>query len=195
MADRDREALRASGDPKWVPTIAQLRVLVAIRTHQVRTGMAPTYDELREALDVASNNTVRGHLDGLRKRGLLREREPKKARSLVLTRAGMRVLRAPAGEEEIAVAGLRQRCFPRTARAAVFGDLPGLPGGRHGEAGAARRPGSGGKRDGGGAGTLPRDPRRGRGQSVAGPRTGFASYLAALRPPPFRRFRGAGWEG
>jgi repressor LexA len=63
------------------PTEKQNEVLVFIRERIGSAGYPPTLKEIAEGLKYPSSNSVRCHLDGLRKRGLI-EIEPGKARAI-----------------------------------------------------------------------------------------------------------------
>ncbi len=71
------------------PTDRQREVLQAIRTHHVEYGFPISLRELGDELGIASTHGVRDHLELLEKKGLVRW-EPRLARTLVLTPAGLK---------------------------------------------------------------------------------------------------------
>lgn len=71
------------------PTSRQREVLRAIRVHHVEYGYPISLRELGVELGIGTAHGVRDHLVLLEKKGLVRW-EPRRARTLVLTPAGLK---------------------------------------------------------------------------------------------------------
>lgn len=76
---------------KPLPTRKQLKVLRFIH-EQSRTGVSPSFDEIRERFGVSSTNTVRGFVRTLEDKGCVARGEHGRARSLRVTDAGKKLL-------------------------------------------------------------------------------------------------------
>src|SRR4029453_14559078 len=107
-------------------TRKQHELLMFIHERIKETGVSPSFDEMKEALDLASKSGIHRLITALEERGFLR-RLPHRARALEgvkLPQQGpapppppperTRAVQAPAGGRRLGDAGRRQR-HPRTA--------------------------------------------------------------------------------
>lgn len=74
-------------------TIRQKRLLEVIYAHHIDNGYAPTFEEMREALGVSSNQSVIDLLEKLQRGGFVKRESG--ARSLAIQRLGYMVLGRP----------------------------------------------------------------------------------------------------
>ena len=114
-------------------TAAQQRCLDFIRAHSAENGEAPSYDEMREALGLASKSGVNRLINALEERGAIR-RLPNRRRALEVIGAdpkvvpliprleAERVIRAitEAHGERIDEDGITIICSPEELRATVM---------------------------------------------------------------------------
>lgn len=75
-------------------TARQKDLLAAIYEHIVTTGYPPTFEEMREALDVSSNQSILDLLEKLQRRGLIKKENG--SRTLAILHLGYQVLGRPA---------------------------------------------------------------------------------------------------
>ncbi|MBI2025248.1 repressor LexA [Candidatus Kaiserbacteria bacterium] len=75
-------------------TARQKDLLAAIYEHIVNTGYPPTFEEMREALNVSSNQSILDLLEKLQRRGLIKKESG--SRTLAILHLGYQVLGRPA---------------------------------------------------------------------------------------------------
>jgi repressor LexA len=98
-------------------TRKQRELLLYINQRLTATGVSPSFDEMKDALNLKSKSGIHRLVSGLEERGFLR-RLPHRARAL-------EVVKLP--EASAAAAGERNRFSPTVIRGDFTGSLPGTP--------------------------------------------------------------------
>jgi repressor LexA len=103
-------------------TKKQHELLMFINQRLAATGVAPSFDEMKDALNLRSKSGIHRLISGLEERGFIR-RLPHRARALEVTRLPEESAAAP-----VAVGGIeRGRFSPTVIRGDFAGALPGTP--------------------------------------------------------------------
>ena len=103
-------------------TRKQHELLTFINQRLAATGIAPSFDEMKDALNLRSKSGIHRLISGLEERGFIR-RLPHRARALEVVRLPEESAAQPAA----AVAGERGRFSPTVIRGDFAGALPGTP--------------------------------------------------------------------
>ncbi len=98
-------------------TRKQRELLLFINQRLTATGISPSFDEMKDALNLRSKSGIHRLVSGLEERGFIR-RLPHRARAL-------EVIKLP--EESAAGTGERGRFSPTVIRGDFSGSLPGMP--------------------------------------------------------------------
>ena len=106
-----------------VITIKQRKVLELIYGSVVDNGFPPTMAELKQAIDVSSNQAVLNYINSLEKKGLIDRREGQ-ARSIRILPLGFKVL----GIENVVPIAGNSSCGPFVETIEEVGDWITLPG-------------------------------------------------------------------
>lgn len=80
----------------WEPSPRQTDVLKFVATFTSAYGFAPSVRDIAAYFELASTNTIAGHLSALKKKGYV-DSVPKQARTLRLTRRGTKFVEAMSG--------------------------------------------------------------------------------------------------
>ena len=104
-------------------TLKQHELLMFINQRLAATGVAPSFDEMKDALNLRSKSGIHRLISGLEERGFIR-RLPHRARALEVTR-----LPEESAAQPVAAAGGgdRARFSPTVIRGDFAGALPGAP--------------------------------------------------------------------
>jgi len=103
-------------------TRKQHELLTFINQRLAATGIAPSFDEMKDALNLRSKSGIHRLISGLEERGFIR-RLPHRARALEV----VRLPEESAAQPVAAVAGERGRFSPTVIRGDFAGALPGTP--------------------------------------------------------------------
>lgn len=103
-------------------TKKQHELLVFINQRLAATGVAPSFDEMKDALNLRSKSGIHRLISGLEERGFIR-RLPHRARALEVTK----LPEESAAQPMAATAGDRGRFSPTVIRGDFQGALPGAP--------------------------------------------------------------------
>jgi repressor LexA len=99
-------------------TKKQHELLMFINQRLAATGVAPSFDEMKDALNLRSKSGIHRLISGLEERGFIR-RLPHRARALEVTKLPEESAASPTGE--------RGRFSPTVIRGDFSGALPGAP--------------------------------------------------------------------
>jgi repressor LexA len=102
-------------------TRKQHELLMFINQRLVATGVAPSFDEMKDALNLRSKSGIHRLISGLEERGFIR-RLPHRARALEVTR-----LPEDSAAPASAAGAERGRFLPTVIRGDFAGALPGMP--------------------------------------------------------------------
>jgi len=105
-------------------TKKQHELLTFINQRLTATGIAPSFDEMKDALNLRSKSGIHRLISGLEERGFIR-RLPHRARALEVTRLPEESAAQPAAAA--AAGGERGRFSPTVIRGDFQGALPGAP--------------------------------------------------------------------
>src|SRR3954452_10455228 len=106
-------------------TRKQHELLTFINQRLKATGVAPSFDEMKEALDLRSKSGIHRLISGLEERGFIR-RLPHRARALEVIKLPEESA-APAPGSPSAAERERGRFLPTVIRGAFAAALPGMP--------------------------------------------------------------------
>src|SRR4051812_2435904 len=104
-------------------TRKQHELLTFINQRLAATGVAPSFDEMKDALNLRSKSGIHRLISGLEERGFIR-RLPHRARALEVVKLPQESAAQPAAA---AVGGERTRFSPTVIRGDFAGALPGAP--------------------------------------------------------------------
>jgi repressor LexA len=107
-------------------TKKQHELLTFINQRLAATGIAPSFDEMKDALNLRSKSGIHRLISGLEERGFIR-RLPHRARALEVTRLPEESAAAPASVAAGGAGGERGRFSPTVIRGDFAGALPGTP--------------------------------------------------------------------
>jgi repressor LexA len=109
-------------------TKKQHELLIYINQRLASTGVAPSFDEMKDALNLRSKSGIHRLISGLEERGFIR-RLPHRARALEVTRLPEESAAAPSSGAPSIGAGAaeRGRFSPTVIRGDFAGALPGTP--------------------------------------------------------------------
>src|SRR5207248_4939193 len=99
-------------------TTKQRELLLFINQRLIATGVAPSFDEMKDALHLRSKSGIHRLISGLEERGFIR-RLPHRARALEVIRLPEQSAASPAAE--------RGRFSPTVIRGDFSAALPGTP--------------------------------------------------------------------
>jgi repressor LexA len=106
-------------------TRKQHELLIFINQRLTATGVAPSFDEMKDALNLRSKSGIHRLISGLEERGFIR-RLPHRARALEVVKLPEQSA-APAAGSSYAPEGERGRFSPTVIRGDFAAALPGLP--------------------------------------------------------------------
>jgi repressor LexA len=106
-------------------TRKQHELLIFINQRLAATGVAPSFDEMKDALNLRSKSGIHRLISGLEERGFIR-RLPHRARALEVTKLPEESA-APAPPAAASVAAERTRFSPTVIRGDFSAALPGAP--------------------------------------------------------------------
>jgi repressor LexA len=105
-------------------TRKQHELLMFINQRLAATGVAPSFDEMKDALNLRSKSGIHRLISGLEERGFIRHL-PHRARALEVTKLPEES--AVSASASVGAAGERSRFSPTVIRGDFAGALPGMP--------------------------------------------------------------------